>query len=156
MDRLYWPHTDHLYQLHTDHILTTHQLHTDHILTMYVPSTYWPPLPPNRSTCSLLPIWKGMKMANSVPSGSVAGVFAGTASTMAIVRKKDDFKNWMVGGAVSGSLFGLTSKCQGYFINSSAFSGWKLFIVINGWKLNKNRRRPSWIEILPLRKNVNM
>lgn len=48
-------------------------------------------------------------------SGSVAGVFAGTTSTMAIIRDKDDFKNWMVGGAVSGSLFGLTSKYEQLF-----------------------------------------
>ena len=40
---------------------------------------------------------------------------------MAVIRQKDDFKNWAVGGAVSGSLFGLTSKYMAHETFSANF-----------------------------------
>ena len=42
-------------------------------------------------------------------------MFAGTASSMAAIRGKDDYKNWAAGGAASGALFGLNSKSDPYF-----------------------------------------
>ncbi|KXJ17578.1 NADH dehydrogenase [ubiquinone] 1 alpha subcomplex subunit 11 [Exaiptasia diaphana] len=45
--------------------------------------------------------------------GGAAAVFAGTTSTMAAIRGKDDYKNWAVGGVASGALFGLNKRSFG-------------------------------------------
>ncbi|XP_046388770.1 NADH dehydrogenase [ubiquinone] 1 alpha subcomplex subunit 11 [Ischnura elegans] len=84
----------------------------------------------------------------TAPLVGMAATFTVTTCVLTSLRKKDDYINYFLGGAATGSVYGAVKKSgvQG-LVASLAFGGAALVLksfIVNGWSLNPNKYRRAY------------